>query len=137
MAQLPPNSVPLLRICTEKSILGFGKYADCTVANIMALEPQYIAYIYYSVRRVSFHKSILETLCIDPIEKPGTDAEALKRWNAAYRNTFTEEQRRNYALIKGAVRKRKALKALARAEAREEGYTSKAHLQAINHGHIK
>lgn len=137
MAQLPPNSVALLRICTEKSVLGFGKYADCTVAGIMALEPRYIAYVYYSVRRISFHASILEALNIEPIGKPGTDQEALKRWNAAYRNTFTEEQKKHYALMKGSIKKRKALKALARAEAREEGYTSKAHLQAINHGHIK
>ena len=44
MAELPQNSRALYRICTKKSVIGFGKYADLTVGDVLKIDKQYIVY---------------------------------------------------------------------------------------------
>ena len=134
MATLPPNSVALLRICTEKSRLGFGKYDDLTVGDILKVDEVYIAYVYYNIPKVSFKQDILDRLAITPIAKPGKDQKAWWAWKDAYELRFTEEQRSH-----GRMRLAQVRKAVAKAKAARVAratYCSKATLQAINHGHI-
>ncbi len=134
MATLPPNSVALLRICTEKSRLGFGKYGDLTVGDILKVDRKYVAYIYYNIEKVSFKKDILEDLHITPIAKPGKDKEAWWAWEREYESSFTEEQQLHGRFQRARVRKAVQRARLVR-EIRATSY-SKRDLQAINHGHM-
>lgn len=139
MATLPNNSVALYRICTEKSVLGFGKYRDLTVGDILCLDPSYIGYVYYNCQKISFHKDILEAMKLTPIEKPGADKEAFAAWKKEnnYDNLpFTPEQTQHYRFIKARAEKRRAKARLAREEEMEERYCKKGRLQAKNHGHF-
>ena len=139
MAELPKNSVALYRICTEKSVLGFGRYRDLLVGQIIQLDPSYIAYVYYNVNKVSFHKDILEALKLTPIEKPGTSKDAFTAWkkeNNLDQLPFTPEQAQHYRFIKANAEKRRAKARLRREEEMEERYCKKGRLQAKNHGHF-
>ena len=139
MADLPPNSVALYRICTEKSVLGFGRYRDLTVGDIIIMDASYIAFVYYTCSKVSFHKDILELLKLTPIEKPGKNPDLLASWKKEYSASlpFTEEERKHYFYIRKNVQKRKAAKKLERVERYENKTTNKGWLQSINHGHTK
>jgi len=139
MADLPPNSVALYRICTEKSVLGFGRYRDLTVHDIIIMDASYIAYVYYSCTKVSFHKDILDLLKITPIQKPGKNLELFEAWKKEFKANlpFTEEERKHYHYMRRNAEKRKAAKKLERVERYENRTTNKGWLQSINHGHTK
>ena len=47
-AKLPEGSRALYRIMTEKSTLGFGKYADLKVGDVIKVDPSYIVFAYYN-----------------------------------------------------------------------------------------
>lgn len=135
MAKLPPNAVPLYRICTKKSRLGFGQYSDLVVGDIMRLDPQYIVWCYGHYDKISFCDEILTELEIPKIPKPGTDELLVWKWRDAQSAKFTEEER-----FHGRVKKARMMKgrAIARCINVEKAtYQSKAELQAINHGHLK
>ena len=52
--------VPLLRTLSFKSKLGFGKYADMTVYEIINLDKSdYLRWIYYNVNGISFNNEVL------------------------------------------------------------------------------
>jgi len=74
--------VILLRKLSSKSLLGFGKYADMTVSQVIAINKKiYLKWCYYNLSNISFIDEILDELYIIGdyvIEKPGTDA---KKWN--------------------------------------------------------
>ena len=132
MAELPNNSRALYRICTKKSVIGFGKYADLTVGDVLKIDKQYIVYLYYSVPKFSLHQSILEELEMPAIPKPGTSDDALKAWNKAESAKYTEEERFHGYLKKRARIKRNAIGKLMRAK--DATRFTKGQLQAINHG---
>jgi hypothetical protein len=135
MAQLPPNAVPLLRICTKKSRLGFGQYSDLTVGDIMRLDPQYLVWCYGHFDKISFCDEILTELEIPPIPKPGTDERLVWRWCDARAAKFTEEEK-----FHGRVKKARMMKGRRMSQyisVKNATYQSKAELQAINHGHLK
>lgn len=135
MIELPKNSVARYRICTEKSVLGFGKYADLTVGDILKVDEEYIVWAYATLPKISFHKSILERLGIRQIEKPGTDFRVLYAWRDDRSAQFTEEQKMHGAYIKKIGRRKEAYARLMQAK-RATTFT-KGQLQAINHGHKK
>lgn len=68
-----------LRIMTEKSIIGFGKFTDLTVQNLIDMRrtPE-LRWIYYNCSMLSFKDNILDFLGITDefkIDKPGKDKE--------------------------------------------------------------
>lgn len=139
MSSLPAGCVVRYRICTEKSILGFGKYADLRVGDIMKVDDKYIPWVYFNKAGISFHADILERYGLPPIEKPGADPDAFykwdrERWNAV-KETLTEEQRMHAAMNRKRGKQAAAVARLVRAE--KAARYSKAELQAINHGHKK
>lgn len=75
--------VPLLRILTWKSVIGFGQYKYMKIKDIYDLHhTQYLRYIYYNIAGISFIDEILEAIGIIAlpsidyrINKPGTDHE--------------------------------------------------------------
>ena len=135
MAQLPPNSVAIYRICTEKSLLGFGKYEDLPVGDILKVDEEYIVWVYANCEKVSFKKEILDALGVRQIQKPGIDPDILREWKRKQSEQFTEEERKHGAYAKYWGRKRAAKANLARVE--RSVRRTKGELQAINHGHRK
>lgn len=132
MAELPNNSRALYRICTEKSRIGFGKYADLTVGDVLKIDKGYIVYLYYSAPKFSLHASILERLEMQPIAKPGTSEDELRAWRRKESAKYTAEERMHGWMKKRARIKRNAVGALMRAK--EAARFTKGQLQAINHG---
>lgn len=134
MAEIPKGAIALYRICTEKSKLGFGKYEDYFVGDILKINPQYISWVYYNYEKVSFHARILELLGLEVIPKPGTAPEKHKDYLRRASQAFTQEQRRNGHYKFVCVEKKRAKAKLCRVE--REVNLSKAELQAINHGKL-
>ena len=136
MAALPLGAVARYRVCTEKSLLGVGAYADIPVGDILKYDPDYIAWAYYNLEKISFKEDILTQLNItERIAKPGVDKNKYYTWKDAKYADMTEEQRRNYRFAKWRVKRATALHALC--DAQRATRHSKAELQAANHGHIK
>lgn len=138
MAELPKGAVALYRIMTRKSVLGFGKFSDLPIGDILKIEPSYVVWAYASFDKISLHKDIIEELGIREIKKPGHDMTVLYEWEKARSAQFTKEERMHGALKKKIGRKKQAIAILKRVE-RDNAYygENKARLQAINHGHIK
>lgn len=135
MAQIPTDAVARYRICTEKSLLGFGKYADLPVGDILKIDEEYIVWAYAFKEKISFKKEILERLGVREIEKPGTDESVLWDWKKKREEGYTKEQRLHGVFAKARGKKKQAIAILRRA-CRETSFT-KGQLQANNHGHIK
>ena len=58
-------SVVLLRTLTRKSILGFGKYVDLTVQNMLdTFLSKELLNIYYTCRNIDFNQDLKDELCI-------------------------------------------------------------------------
>ena len=58
-------SVVLLRTLTRKSILGFGKYVDMTVQNMLdTFLSKELLNIYYTCRNIDFNQDLKDELCI-------------------------------------------------------------------------
>lgn len=69
----------LLRRLTEKSVLGFGKFADSTVGHIIGYNQfNYLRWVYYNMSNIDFMPDVLDKLNV-PVEhrisKPGKDPE--------------------------------------------------------------
>lgn len=133
MSGVPAGCVVRYRICTGKSILGFGKYADLRVGDIMKVDEEYVAWVYFNKAGISFHADILAGLGLPSIEKPGTDPKAFYTWKRKRSEGFTEEERMHGAFIRARGRRAQAIAILIRAE--KETRFTKGQLQAINHGH--
>lgn len=101
------NAVLRFRVMTEKSKIGFGKYKDFTVHDVIVVEPMYIAYLYYSFEMVSFCQDILTAMNIVPIDKPGVDKDMLAAWNKEYRRQHDDIQKKHhrYAVARRVRRK--------------------------------
>lgn len=139
MSTLPPGCIVRYRICTEKSVLGFGKYADLPVGDIMKVDEEYIPWIYYNKAGVSFHARILEGYGLEPIEKPGIAPDKFKAWvrqrHREQAEQFSEEERLHGRFIR--AQKIQAGKRAALARAERETRFSKRQLQQMNHGNMK
>jgi hypothetical protein len=58
-------SVVLLRTLTRKSILGFGKYVDITVQNMLdTFLSKELLNIYYTCRNIDLNQDLKDELCI-------------------------------------------------------------------------
>jgi hypothetical protein len=67
----------MTRKLTEKSVLGFGKYCDYSVGQVLSLEEHhYLRWVYYNCSNINFFEDVLIQIGIkenNHIEKPGTD----------------------------------------------------------------
>lgn len=68
-----------LRVLSRKSYLGFGKYKDLSIQQILNFEKAvYLRWVYYNMESISFLPDILDEIHIkdnDIINKPGKDPE--------------------------------------------------------------
>lgn len=132
MADLPQGCVARYRIMTERSILGFGKYADLTAGDVLRLDETYLVWAYYTLEKVSFCDEILDLLQVSRIPKPGTSEEGWRKWQNDFYNAMSDEQRFRY---------RQHIRAKCKAIAVEKAHKvamlnapGRGVLQAINHG---
>ena len=137
---------------TEKSKLGYGKFADYTVNDLLHCfgwkGKQYLRWSYFNLSNISFMDNILDELKIPEdmrIAKPGVDKEAWERLRERLaRNGFEEkygemtEQQRMIALVGRKRRKQNGrLMVCIRKEVSEAGKHNKAGMAWKNQGHKK
>lgn len=112
--------IPTLRTLTRKSKLGFGKYKDLTVQNILDLKmPLVLISPYYKLTSINFIDDILDELKITQeyrIKKPSSNKDVYYKF--LNENGFKLRDRGQ-----GADKLKKQTKVL-----------SKSQLQSINHG---
>lgn len=116
MADLPQGCVARYRIMTERSRMGFGKYADLTVGDVLRLDETYIPFAYYTMGMVSFHDDILDALQMSRIPKPGTDMDAWKRWKTTFYSQMSDEEALRFHRHILSMLKGRAVSAKVRAE---------------------
>tara|TARA_R110000822_G_C15153054_1_gene477433 strand:+ start:338 stop:724 length:387 start_codon:yes stop_codon:yes gene_type:complete len=72
----------MTRKMTEKSVLGFGKFKDYSVGQLLSLEEhQYLRWVYYNCSNINFFEDILDKIGIKKnnyIAKPGIYKEGWK-----------------------------------------------------------
>ena len=132
MAQIPTNSRCLYRIMTEKSIIGFGKYGDMRIGDILKIDPTYIAWAYYNYPMVSFKDDILEALGCEKISKPGISEETWKNWKRKQWEGLSQEEI-DAILLRFRMAGKRVRKAKL-AQAVHNTTFTKGQLQAMNHG---
>ena len=122
-----------LRTLTEKSVLGFGKYSDYRVGDLLGLNKTvYLRWVYYHMSMISFTDDILKQIYIMDegiILKPGKDADMYNKvnerlWNSRKRESFYHKEHAK----KRNKKKNYSNECLRRQENR------KSVLQAKNHG---
>lgn len=126
--------VPLLRKMTEKSVLGFGKFADCRVGDVIKLNhTRYLRWCYFNLAKISFVDEVMTKIKLLPefqIEKPGTNPEKGKELDEYYdmmRSPTDNLFRNNHS------RRKKKAQHLQRFK-RDKIFYSKGAMQARNHG---
>lgn len=100
MNKFPKGANPLYRKLAYKSVLGFGKYADMTVSNVLKVDPAWLAYVYYFYDRISFIDEILDFLQVDRIEKPGKRPALSKKWYDKMRRADVRDEENSLSKIK-------------------------------------
>ena len=133
MAQIPANSRCLYRIMTEKSIIGFGKYGDMRIGDILKVDPTYIAWAYYNCPMVSFKDDILETLGCEKISKPGISEETWKNWKRKQWEEGLSKEEIDAKLLRFRMAGKRVHKARLIQAIQDTAFT-KGQLQAMNQG---
>jgi len=124
-----------LRIMTEKSIIGFGKYTDLSVGNLLAqLKTKELRWIYYNCSMLSFMPNILDLIYITDefkIQKPGTNKELGQQLNEICKKRMS-----GFTNFKIANHTRRVLKSKMTASRKVDNIRfSKGTLQRKNQGH--
>lgn len=140
MAELPQGARALYRILAEKSRLGFGKFSDCTVADILKIEQgEYLIWAYYNLSNISFKEDILEQLGVTRITKPGTD-------EGQWISYLKKRKKERYSGLDNTAFMRLRMHEKSLDKKRDMAHyirvdracnKSASYLQAVNHGHIK
>lgn len=126
--------IQLLRTLTGKSKLGFGKYYDSTIQELITLKHTgYLRWVYYSISGITFTDEILHTIGIHEdeyrIKKPGVNPELLLEINKLLilKTPFLiREHNRRVFKIRRSVKKCNINRTV-------ERISKKSVLQAVNH----
>lgn len=131
--------VVTLRTLTQKSILGFGKYKECSVSVLLDLKhSRYLRWVYYNIAGISFTDEILESIYIfeqDKIKKPGTDKEKGESLNNIMFASMNKNDSLNAIKVVNHAKKEMKKDIGRRNWSRSNLYFNKSLLQAKNHGH--
>lgn len=122
----------LLRTLTAKSTMGFGKWGQLTVGNLIETKPDYLRWIYFNSSNINFTDDVIDGIGIpdsDKIKKPGKDSELGKKLESEIHKLLTWREKKNKDNDIKAIQRSK----LAYAE-RIEKLTAKR-AQGVNQGH--
>ena len=79
-------SILLLRKMTFKSKIGFGRYPDLTVKELIDIgKASELIYMYYGLDRIDFVQEVKDELCIEEITKPGKILDRIEKNNICYK----------------------------------------------------
>lgn len=121
-----------LRKLTEKSILGFGKYTDLTVGNLLALgRTRELRWIYYHCSMITFMDDILDKISCYPeyrIKKPGVNPDMHNILNARFDENITGITKN----IVDSTRRKKLRMEIAQFKKRDNLYFTKGNMQRRN-----
>lgn len=125
-----------LRILTRKSFMGFGKYADIRVGEVIDnfRRKNYLRWCYFNCSNISFNEDLLDELDIaEPwrIEKPGKNPDMYDDVHDCLCNYNLSANRKRHN--ERVVRKTNAAK-MYKLKSYENHTNSRAYLQRINHG---
>lgn len=130
-----------LRTLTRKSKIGYGKFKDQTVGELLdANYKKELAWLYYHVQWITFMPDILEQLHITGkmvIEKPGVDHDKFEASNDfALENVLNKVTDGNGREKVRFMKYHRDRKSAMKREKESSKAISKGRLQAMNHGHI-
>lgn len=138
----------LLRTLTEKSTLGFGKFHDMRIGNLLKLKAGkiYLIWVYFNCSNITFIPEILEAIKIqekDVIKKPGKSVQAHDQFvadlkagfNVIYQNMADAEKEHYHKTRRVAKKTRNILKRSGKVTGMiHEQVRQKALAQRYNHG---
>jgi hypothetical protein len=132
MGQIINGALQLRKMAT-RSIIGFGKYSDLMVGDLLKgshNERQYLAYLYYNKELVSFIDEVLDDLKIEGdlvIDKPGINPNVKHKWDKSVMTELDKLRRYN-------LKRRDIKHGAASSGVRDKKQFSKGSMQAINQG---
>jgi hypothetical protein len=110
-------AIPILRVLTMKSKLGFGTYGQYTLTDMFALgRNAEMLSAYYHVSNINYNQEVLNKLKLTEvyqIEKPGTDKDNYKlvlealypgNYRRKYENTMGDKQKNMTRSSKNATK---------------------------------
>jgi hypothetical protein len=123
------------RTLTHKSKLGFGKYADLTVGEIINLSRiSYLRWAYFCLSKINFTKDVLAEILIPEkyvIEKPGKNEEFHAKLSDEISNRMS-----GFLKFKNESHNRRVRKSIyVNFKIRDNLKFNKANSQRINQGH--
>ena len=122
----------VLRKMTFKSIMGFGKYADLSVKQILDIgDDHYLRWVYYNASHINFFDDVLQAMRIPDngiIEKPGKNPDMRLKIDLLPRPEFHEG-----ACISRHFAEKRLQKARLISEGSHNNNTE--YLRLKNHGH--
>jgi len=135
--------VILLRTLTERSLMKFGRHAELTVMELLALQrTRYLRWVYFNCSKITFTEEILCKIKISDeyrIEKPGVNRDYADALNNRLMQKLLKMSNDSgsvqvYCKIKGHAKK-DYKQGLGRKYFSEKHKWTKGSLQARNHGH--
>lgn len=130
--------VVLLRKLSRKSILGFGKYKELSVQQMINLNHTAILrWYYYNSSNITFLDDILDEIHISEkykIKKPGVDKDMMKKRDLSLNAYVIENNHLNIYKRASKIKKDLRLENIRNINSRKYR-ESKYYLQSKNHGH--
>ncbi len=127
-----------LRTLTEKSILGFGKYAEMSIQQIIDIQKShYLIWVYYNISAITFIPKILDEIHIYKnyrIFKPGINEQLFNKYTDYKFNPATYHD----PIVYFSTKNRNIKNQKNNFKRRQRSYSiisKKSVLQAKNHGH--
>ena len=128
-------SFKYLRTLTEKSTLGFGKYSDLKVGDLIVSKKHgYLIWVYYNCSMIDYNDEVLQLLHIDeewqidkPGIEPGKDQELLKYYLDGLAGRYKFKLVSHNKRVKKAIQRERCY--------RYRNVETKASLQGKNQGH--
>jgi hypothetical protein len=131
------GGVVLLRTLTEKSKLGFGKYADLPIWKIIDMgEKRYLRFTYYTLSNINYTEDVLRKIDVveqDEIFKPGKNKAKLKEVDKKIWDSLSDEERLSLYQKSKSISKNKWVKS---SVSDRRHYSAKSN-QLRNQGHIR
>ena len=131
-----------LRTLTEKSTIGFGKYSEMRVGEVLEIAggPYYLSWVYYNCSMISFDEDILNRIGIFNkllIEKPGKNPQMYEDVFGNRRAAFLWGHKgcSEHRVVKKRMRKNKK-RDYVNFKVRDERTYSKKNMQSKNQGHF-
>jgi len=132
-------SFKYLRKLTPKSKLGFGKFSDLTIGELLILRKTvYLRWVYYNCSMIDYDDVIFSSIHMNEkhkIEKPGVNPDLYEIVNNKIQATISGGAV-NFYKMKSKMNRKNRIKHF-RASCGSRNTASKGVMQAFNHGKMR